>query len=249
MLNILWRNMKWRFQNSFSIVVTILQPLLWLLLYSAVAGQAMRNIGIDNYTAFILPGIIVLVTFSACSSGGFMNFVMKSRGSFYRIIIAPVTRSFIVLGQMLESVILSFIEISILFLVSLLFSVKILSGFAGILLIILLVFLTAFFMSGLTYFISLLLPNEVIYETLMNALILPIFFLSSALFPPEFLSGGLKVAILINPFTHIINALRNLILGESILMGEMLPVICLYIVMGCGSFALAIWRLKKETSH
>ncbi len=89
MLNILWRNMKWRFQNPLSIAVTILQPLLWLILYSSVAGQTMQNMGIGNYTAFILPGIIVLVTFSACSSGGIINFIMKSSGSFYRVLISP----------------------------------------------------------------------------------------------------------------------------------------------------------------
>jgi ABC-2 type transport system permease protein len=66
MLSILWRNMKWRFQNPLSIAVTILQPLMWLVLYSAVAGQTMQNMGIDNYTAFILPGVMVLVIFSCC---------------------------------------------------------------------------------------------------------------------------------------------------------------------------------------
>ena len=38
---ILQRNVKWRFHNSFTIVVTILQPILWLVLYSAVASQTM----------------------------------------------------------------------------------------------------------------------------------------------------------------------------------------------------------------
>lgn len=86
---ILYRNVKWRFHNSFTIVITILQPILWLVLYSAVAGQTMKNTGIENYTAFILPGLVVLVSFSACSSG-IMNYMMKSDGSFYRVLIAPM---------------------------------------------------------------------------------------------------------------------------------------------------------------
>lgn len=96
--------------------------------------------------------------------------------------------------------------------------------------------------------ISLILPNEVIYETIMTAIMLPIFFLSSALFPLENLSGGLKVAVMLNPFTHIINALRDLIFGQMILFKDILPVIALLSMMCCGSFALAIWRLKKETA-
>lgn len=247
MLNILWRNMKWRFQNPISIALTILQPLLWLVMYSAVADQTMQKMGISNYTAYILPGIIVLVTFGACCSGGIINFIMKSSGSFYRILISPVSRSSIVLGQMLEAILLSFMEIAILCVVGLLFSVKVASGIAGIGLMILLIFMTAFFLSGLAYSISLFLPNEVIYETIMTAIVLPIFFLSTALFPPENLSGGLKIAVMLNPFTHIINALRSLIFGDTILFGDILPVILLFAVMCCGSFALAMWRLKKET--
>ena len=78
---ILQRNVKWRFHNSFTIIVTILQPILWLMLYSAVASQTMQGTGISNYTGFILPGLIILVSFSACSSGGIMNYMMKADGS------------------------------------------------------------------------------------------------------------------------------------------------------------------------
>lgn len=246
-VNILWRNIKWRFNNVFTIVITLLQPMLWLVLYSTVAGQSMQGIGIDNYTAFILPGLIVLVSFSACSSGGIMNYLMKTGGSFYRVLIAPVHRSSIVLGQILEAVLCTFLEVTIMCVVSLFFSVNIASGITGIMFIILIVFMTAFFTSGLTYTISLCLPNEVIYETVMNAIVLPIFFLSSALFPAENLSGGLALAVNINPFTHVINALRSLIISETILIEKLLPVTILLAVMCCGSFTLALWKLKRET--
>ncbi|MDI2797149.1 ABC transporter permease [Clostridioides difficile] len=104
----------------------------------------------------------------------------------------------------------------------------------------------AFFLSSLAYSISLLLPNEIVYETIMTAIVLPIFFLSSALFPIESLSGGLKVAVMLNPFTHVINALRSLIFGETILIGDIMPVILLFLILCCSSFSLAMWRLKKE---
>lgn len=50
--------------------------------------------------------------------------------------------------------------------------------------IFILVFLTAFTMAGIAYGTSLILPNKVMYETVMNAIVLPVFFLSTALFPP-----------------------------------------------------------------
>lgn len=246
-LTILHRNIKWRFHNTFTIIITILQPILWLVLYSAVAGQTMKSTGIENYTAFIFPGLVVLVSFSACSSGGIMNYLMKSDGSFYRILIAPVRRSAIVLGQLLETVLCTFLEVGIMGIVSLLFSVRIVAGIGEFGIILLLIFLTAFFMSGLAYGISLILPNEVVYETAMNAIVLPIFFLSTALFPANEIDGVLGMLINLNPFTHVINALRSLILYGHIECEELFFVIILFIFMAGISFVWALYRLKKET--
>lgn len=244
----LWRNMKWRFHNAFTIVVTILQPMMWLVLYGAVAGQTMSGKGIPNYTAFILPGLIVLVSFGCCSSTGIMNYLMKMDGSFYRILIAPVRQSAMISGQLLEAVLCAFLEVGIMLLAGIFFSVRIAAGPSGIFFIVLLVFLTAFFISGLAYAISLTLPNEVVYETVMNALVLPVFFLSSALFPSGALTGALGVVVNLNPFTHVIDNLRALILQGSVETPALGRTLFMLSVM-CGlSFWWAHHRLLRETS-
>jgi len=246
-MNILWRNVKWRFQNPISILLTIIQPLLWLVLYGTIAEQSMKNTSGENYTSFILPGIMLLVILACCSSGGYLNFMMKSKGSFYRILIAPVKRRSIVLGQILEAVFLSFFEILIMMILAFFLSVRIASGIVGLLLILWLIFLSAFFISGLTYTISLCLPNEVVYETIMNLIVLSAFFTSTALFPMENLSGILKIVGIINPITHIINCLRNIILQSAIDWRYVLFVTGIFVCLCCGSFLLALRRLKKET--
>ena len=243
---LLYRNVKWRFHNAFTIVIIILQPMLWLVLYSLIAGQTMKEAGIENYTAFILPGLIILVCLSSCSSGGIMNYLMKADGSFYRVLIAPIRRSSIVLGQILESVLCSLLEAGIMIAAACLFSVQIASGPAGILLIVLLVIITAFFMAGLTYAISLILPNEVIYETAMNAIVLPVFFLSTALFPAGSISGILGMLIRLNPFTHVINVLRQLILEPVIPYQSIFRLFLLFTVMSLASFNWAHYRLLKQ---
>ncbi|MBU5591276.1 ABC transporter permease [Clostridium sp. MSJ-4] len=247
-MTLLWRNVKWRFHNKFTVLITILQPMLWLILYSAVASQAMRGIGIDNYTTFILPGLMVLVSFGACSSSGIMNYLMKADGSFYRILIAPVSRKSIVFGQVLEPVLCTFLKVGIMCIVSLFFSVRIQMNLLGFLIIILIIFLNALCLSSLTYAISLSLPNEVIYETTMNAIVLPVFFLSTALFPSDTLTGGLSVAVNLNPFTHVINLLRTLMMEGNVEALQLFGVLVMLIVMSGISFLWALSRLKKETS-
>ncbi|WP_346915383.1 ABC transporter permease [Clostridium sp.] len=247
-ITLLGRNIKWRFNNKFTIVITILQPMLWLILYSAVASQAMNGLGIDNYTSFILPGLIVLVSFGACSSSGIMNYLMKSDGSFYRILIAPVSRKSIVLGQVLEAVLCTFLEVGIMCIVSLFFSVRIQTNILGVFIIILIIFLNALCLSSITYAISLSLPNEVAYETVINAIVLPVFFLSTALFPADKLTGLLSIVVNLNPFTHVINLLRALMIEGNIEILQLSGVIGILIVMSGVSFSWALSRLKKETS-
>ncbi|WP_346939942.1 ABC transporter permease [uncultured Clostridium sp.] len=246
-ITLLGRNIKWRFNNKFTVVITILQPMLWLILYSAVASQTMNGIGIDNYTSFILPGLIVLVSFGACSSSGIMNYLMKSDGSFYRILIAPVSRKSIVLGQVLEAVLCTFLEVGIMCIVSLFFSVRIQTNILGVFIIILTIFLNALCLASITYAISLSLPNEVAYETIMNAIVLPVFFLSTALFPADKLTGLLSIVVNLNPFTHVINLLRALMIEGNIEILQLSGVIGMLIVMSGVSFLWALTRLKKET--
>lgn len=245
-LTILWKNMKWRYHNAFTIIITILQPILWLVLYSAVAGQTMKNIGIENYTAFILPGLVVLVSFSACGSSGIMNYMMKSEGSFYRVLIAPIKRSSIVLGQVLEAVLCTFLEVAIMGIISLFLSVQLFNGLLSTLTIFLLIFLTAFFMASIAYGISLILPNEMMYETIMNTIVLPIFFLSSALFPIDEISGVLKVIINLNPFTHVINSFRSIMMTGTVQGTDIYVSVLLLAILSLLAFVFANNRLKKE---
>lgn len=245
---ILLKNIKWRLHNAFTIIVTILQPILWLILYSSVANQTMKNAGIDNYTSYILPGLIILVSLSTCASNGIMNYMMKYTGSFYRILIAPVNVSFIVLGQILEAVLCTFLETFIMLLISAFLGVNIQFCTLEFLIIIILIFLTVFFAAGLSYGVSLILPNEIIYETVMNSFVLPIFFLSSALFPVNEIKGVLHTTININPFTHMINILRTLFLHENINLTQLILVLITFSILCTLSFIFACYMLKRETN-
>lgn len=247
-INILYRNIKLRWDNSITILITIIQPLIWLVVYSKVAGETMKNTGIENYTAFILPGLIILVSFGVASSAGMMNFIMKNNRSFYRILIAPIKRSSIVMGQVLEAVLCTFLEVAIMILLSLFLGVSFTMTFKAFLAIVLLIGLSAFFMSCLAYSISLSLANEIIYETIMNAIVLPLFFMSSALFPVEDIKGPLKVLINLNPFTHMINLLRQILLTGLVPKNKTILIGLLFTVLNLTLFLISNTKLKKQGS-
>lgn len=241
-INLFWRNVKWRFQNTVTIVMTLIQPLIWLLLYSTIFVNSME----ENYTAFILAGILVLVVFSSAGSSGVSNYSSKMDGSFYRIHISPVRRSSIVMGHILDAAVLSFFEIAILLIISFLMSVHVATGFTGLVLMALLLFTTVFFVASLSYVLSLTLPNENVFHTLMNTFVLPVFFVSTALIPYESIPDNFWVIVSINPFTHVINSLRNLILNTAVDWQQYGFAVVLMLAFGAVFFVLAVKRLQQD---
>lgn len=212
--NILWRSYKWRKNNLLSVIVTILQPLLWLVLYGSIANFSLENIFHLNYISFIIPGLVILVTFSASSSGGMVNYIMKKNGSFKRLMISPIKKESIILGQIMESTICSLFESLILIGIGLLLGASYEFTITSFILTLLLITMTGLTFSSLAYFISLTAFNEVLYETIMNMIVLPIFFLSGALFPTDNISGFFKTITDINIFRYVIDLIREMMQGK-----------------------------------
>ena len=103
----------------------------------------------------------------------------------------------------------------------------------------------SFFAAGLSYGFSLLLPDAAVYEIVMNAVVLPVFFLSSALFPAEDAAGIPGFFIRLNPFTRVIDVLRSLMLSGTAEPSALLSVLVLFAVLCGAAFLWAVSRLKK----
>jgi ABC-2 type transport system permease protein len=239
--NLFWRNVKWRFQNPITIFLTVIPPIFWLVFYSTVLTNSMGG----NYPAFVLAGLLVLVVFSSSGSSGVSNYASKADGSFYRILISPVKRSSIVMGHILDAAVFSFVEIGILLIISFLMSVRITSGLFGFLLMVVQLFFTVFFVASLSYTLSLGLPNENVFHTMMNTFVLPVFFVSTALIPFEKIPVGFRFFVTLNPFTHVINSLRNLIRDVVINWQQFELAACLMLGLGTIFFLLSIKQLDN----
>lgn len=242
-INLFLRSVKWRFQNPVTIIMTLVQPLIWLLLFSTIFGA---NKAEGNYTSFILPGILVMSVLSSSGISGIANYSLKTGGSYYRVKISPVKRSSIILAHILDAAVLSFIQAAILIGISLSMSVRIASGISGIVLITVLLFLTIAFVAAFSYTISLALPDENSFIALVNTITLPLFFVSSALMPYEQIPNGFRIPVFINPFTHVIDSLRMLILKDSVDWMQFMSTAGLLLVLCVASFLLAVYSLKVE---
>lgn len=204
--NLLWRSLKWRFQNPATIVMNITQPLIWLLLFSTMFRPPQANA--SSYTAFLIPGMLVMTALtSAGISCGIANYFLKSGGIFYRIYVSPVKRRSIVLAQILDVEVLSFVGIGILLLLS--------------------------------------IPLGAQFETGL----LGLFFVSTAFTNYENIPSAFKIPVLLNPFSHVTNCIRSLMLGTTVDFTGYISIFTVMLILSMLAFFVAVRTLKRKTEE
>ena len=115
--------------------------------------------------------------------------------------------------------------------------------------LIILFFLVIFFISSFSYTLSLILPDENIFFVIINTFVLPIFFVSTALIPYESISSSYKTVVLLNPFTHVINSVRNIILENTTDWGIFINSAGIMLVLCILSFVLSVYYLNKSSNN
>ncbi|MNI55124.1 ABC-2 type transporter [compost metagenome] len=134
-------------------------------------------------------------------------------------------------------------EVIILFIVSFFLSVKIATGIPGFLLINGFILLTVFFVASLSYALSMIFKTENSFLAIVNTLTLPIFFVSTSLMSYEHIPAGYKIPVSINPFTYVINCIRDLILQNHIDWSSIAGTFLLFLILGVLAFILALHSL------
>lgn len=246
--NLLWRSLKWRFQNPATIVMNLTQPFIWLLLFSTMFQPKEANQ--YSYTAFIIPGLLVMTALtSAGISCGIANYYLKSGGIFYRIYVSPVKRASIVLAQVLDVEVLAFIGIGFLLVSSIPLGARIHTGLAGMLLILILLFLCVFVIALFSYILSFILPDENAFIGIVNTIVMILFFVSTAFMDFESLPRVFKIPVLLNPFSHVISCIRSLMLGTTVSAKDCAGVIFLMLVLSFLAFLLSVQVLEHKTEE
>ena len=191
------------------LISAIARPLLWLFIVGAgISRLVPRDTGVP-YTQFIFPGIIgMTILFSSIFSS--ISIIWdKEFGFMKEILVAPVSRFSIVIGKALSGTIVSTIQASIILA---LFPVV---GFKlGVLQIVSVLFICisiSFCISAFGIVLATFYESYESFSVIMNFIIMPMFFLSGAMYPVRLLPDILQIAAKVNPLTYGIDAIKNAI--------------------------------------
>ncbi|MBU4319544.1 MAG: ABC transporter permease [Thermodesulfovibrionales bacterium] len=191
------------------LVSAIARPLVWLFLVGAGMSRLVPPVDGVSYMQFIFPGILgMTILFSAMFSS--ISIIWdKEFGFMKEILVAPVSRISIVVGKALSGMIISTIQAVIVLALFPLLGLKL--GAADIIGAVIICALVSFSVSAFGIVIATFYESYESFSAIMNFIIMPMFFLSGAMYPVKLLPEALRFAAKLNPLTYGVDALKHVI--------------------------------------
>ncbi|HTX82999.1 MAG TPA: ABC transporter permease [Streptosporangiaceae bacterium] len=216
-VSIVWRRELIRFRGDrLRAITSLVQPFLFLFILgtglSSLAGGGLPHTSTFDFKTFIYPGVLAMsVLFTAIFSAG--SIVWDREFGFLReILVAPVSRAAIVVGKCLGGATISTFQ-GVIFLCLAWFAhvpynPVLIVSLIGLLL------LLSFTLTAFGVMMAARIRQFQAFMALTQMLVLPLFFLSGALYPLNGLPAWLTVLTRIDPLTYIVGPMRHLVFSH-----------------------------------
>jgi len=240
---ILWlREVKRYLRSRTQIIASLAQPLLYLLVLGFGLGPVFEKSGQGSYLQFVAPGVIGMgILFTSIFSG--IGLLWDRQFGFLKeTLVAPVPRLYIMMGRTLGGATIALLQGTLLLVVCLI------AGFRPqhvALLPVALLFMAmiAIVFAALGTAVGSTLRDMQGFQLIMNFMVLPIFFLSGALFPLNNLPAALTVATRIDPLSYGVDGLRAAFLGLSHF--SIAADLTVLLIVAAGFMMLGAWSFSR----
>lgn len=230
------------------------QPLVfWLLMGAGFQGSFMPAglPGHIGYLEYIFPGTLLLILLFTAIFSTISVIEDRREGFLQSVLVAPVSRTGIVMGKVMGGTTLALGEslVFLLFLIGLDIPVSILSmamtvGF---------LFLLGLAMTGMGFVLAWRMTSTAGFHAVMNLFLLPMWLLSGAFFPVQGASPWLSWLMVINPLTYGMAGLRQALYWAQPLENAALPNmgLCVGITLGFAllTLGISVWQAQKDVTQ
>ena len=212
---ILWlRELRRYVRSRAQIVASLGQPLLYLLALGFGLGPVFQRAGQGSYIQFVAPGVIAMTVLFSSVFSGIALLWDRQFGFLKETLVAPVPRMQIMIGRIAGGATVAMIQgllVAVVCMIAGFRFVNAATAAAGLIF----VALIAFVFAALGTAIGSMLENMQGFQLIMNFLVMPIFFLSGALFPLTNLPRALDVITRVDPLSYGVDGLRGTLIGMT----------------------------------
>ena len=226
---ILWlRELKRYVRSRPQVIASLAQPMLYLLVLGFGLGPVFQKAGQGSYLQFMAPGVIAMTILFSSIFSGIALLWDRQFGFLKETLVAPVPRLHIMIGRTLGGATVATIQGCLIAIICVIAGFRPVS-LAMIPVALLFMVLIATVFGALGTGIGSTLQDMQGFQLIMNFMVLPIFFLSGALFPLANLPLALSIVTSLDPLAYGVDGLRAVLLGASH-FGALLDVTVLLIV-------------------
>jgi ABC-2 type transport system permease protein len=211
----LWlREMKWLIRAKSRLVASIVQPFLWLAIIGVGMSSTLTMPGPIDYLHFMAPGIVGMTLLFSSTMAGVSVLWDKQFGFMKEILVAPVSRTQIMLGKVLGGMTTSILQGLLLLVAAAAIGVRPPGVIELLQVLVFMVLISMSFVSiGLAF--ASRMEDPIAFPIVINFFIMPLYFLSGALYRVDMAPGWLSFLSHIDPLTYGVDGIRGAILGSS----------------------------------
>jgi ABC-2 type transport system permease protein len=212
---ILWlREVKKYLRSRTQVVASLGSPIMYLGVLGFGLGPVFQRAGEGSYLQFMAPGVIGMAVLFSSMFSGIALLWDRQFGFLKETLVAPVPRLWIMAGRTLGGATVATLQALLIFAVSLVAGFRP-SSARGLPLALVVVVLTAVVFAALGTAIGSTLKDMQGFQLVMNFMVVPIFFLSGALYPLANLPKALAVLTRLDPLTYGVDGVRGALIGVT----------------------------------
>ncbi|HEU4980787.1 MAG TPA: ABC transporter permease [Solirubrobacterales bacterium] len=193
------------------VAVTLVQPVIWLLLFGALFESVSEIPGFEesSYQSYIAPGIVVMTALFSSGWSGMGMINDFDRGVMDRFLVTPVRRSSLIIGPLAQTALSVAIQAVIIVALAIAVGADFDGGVPGVAVLIVVGCLLAASMGALSNAIALTTRQEETLIGLVQFVVLPLTFLSAAFMQLDLMPGWMAEAAQFNPVNWAVEAGRE----------------------------------------
>jgi ABC-2 type transport system permease protein len=231
-----WRQPIW-------VVVELVQPVIWLILY----GQLFRRVteipgfGASSYIQFLTPGVAVMTALFGSAWAGMGLIDDFDRGVLDRLLTTPASRTAIVLARVLHSGVAGAVQTLIIVLIGLAMGAHAATGVVGVALLLLVALLLGGGFAAASNGLALLVRREETFIAVLNFVTLPLTFLSASLMSERLMPAWMRWASRLNPVNWAVDGARAAFAAPTGQWGTLAEDLVLLAAFLVAASAFATW--------
>jgi ABC-2 type transport system permease protein len=205
------RQIRALLRQPWYIAFTLVQPIIWLLLYGQLFKRVVELPGFNatSYINFLTPGVVVMTALFSAGWNGMGMIVDIDRGTLDRFLVSPVSRMALIGGRLISMAVVNAIQTFILLGLGFIMGARFAGGLAGVLVLLVCAVLLSMPIAALSNALALVVRKEESVIGASNFLLLPLTFLSPVFMAKDVMPDWIRSVSRFNPVNWSVEASRS----------------------------------------